>query len=210
MKEKICLIVGGAGITQYERLREAAETAAFCIVCDSGQKHIQGLGLKPDLFVGDFDSSEKPDTAVETIVLPREKDDTDTIFAVKEGLKRGYREFLLLGVIGERFDHSFVNVSALLYLDHEGAHGVLMDDWSEMELVGRETKRITPEHPWFSLLALSGEVSGVTIRNAKYPLRDAVIDQVYQYATSNEPLPHKTAEVSADSGLLLLIRGNRV
>ena len=56
----------------------------------------------------------------ETIVLPCEKDDTDTVFAVKEALKRGFQDFLLIGVIGGRLDHTLGNVSLLLMLD---AHG---------------------------------------------------------------------------------------
>lgn len=39
--------------------------------------------------MGDFDSHNNPNLDVETIVLPCEKDDTDTVFAVKEALKRG-------------------------------------------------------------------------------------------------------------------------
>ena len=207
MEEKTCLIVGGAEIKNYTGLREAAEKAAFCIYCDSGQKHAEGLKRRPDLLVGDFDSSNPPGGTVETIMLPREKDDTDTMFAVKEGLRRGYREFLLLGAAGERLDHTMVNVFSLLYLEREGAHGILMDDWSEMELVGKASLSVTPDRPWFSLVALEGPVSGVNITNAKYPLTDGVIDCAFQYAVSNEALPGKTAAVSAENGTLLLIRG---
>lgn len=54
--------------------------------------------MKPGLIVGDFDSHENPHLDVETIVLPCEKDDTDTVFAVKEAMKRGYTDFLLIDV----------------------------------------------------------------------------------------------------------------
>ena len=72
--------------------------------------------------MGDFDSYENPDLETETIVLPCEKDDTDTAFAVKEALKRGFQDFLLVGVIGERLDHTLGNVSLLLMLDTQGKH----------------------------------------------------------------------------------------
>ena len=55
---------------------------------------------KPTLIVGDFDSHCNPHLDVETIVLPCEKDDTDTVFAVKTMVQRGYDDFLLIGVIG--------------------------------------------------------------------------------------------------------------
>lgn len=48
------------------------------------------LGIKPDLIIGDFDSSDVPDTDIKTIILPVRKDDTDTFFAVKYAIKQGF------------------------------------------------------------------------------------------------------------------------
>ena len=81
-----CVIVGGADINNYEFIREHLCADDFVIFCDSGLKHLEQLQVKPSLIVGDFDSHENPHLDVETIVLPCEKDDTDTVFAVKEGL----------------------------------------------------------------------------------------------------------------------------
>lgn len=47
---------------------------------------MDALQVRPGLIVGDFDSHDNPLLDVETIVLPCEKDDTDTVFAVKEAL----------------------------------------------------------------------------------------------------------------------------
>ena len=47
----------------------------------------------------------------ELIVLPCEKDDTDTVFAVKEAMRRNFAEFLLIGVIGQRLDHTTFIIS---------------------------------------------------------------------------------------------------
>ncbi|MCR5101846.1 MAG: thiamine diphosphokinase, partial [Butyrivibrio sp.] len=73
-----CVIVAGADIQNYDYIRNCLKTDDFFIFCDSGLKHMDKLGVKPGLIVGDFDSHEKPDLDIETIVLPREKDDTDT------------------------------------------------------------------------------------------------------------------------------------
>jgi thiamine pyrophosphokinase len=54
----------------------------------------------------------------------------------------------------------------------------------------------------------SGRQKGVTIRNAKFEIEDAVIGPDYQYATSNEVLPGKTAEITVEDGRLLLIKIN--
>ena len=111
-----CVIIGGADIADYDRIRNNLAADDFLICCDSGLKHADRLRIRPSLIVGDFDSHDRPCTDIETIVLPREKDDTDTVYAAREALRRGFREFLLIGVTGARFDHTFGNISLLLYL----------------------------------------------------------------------------------------------
>ena len=203
---KRCVIVGGADINNYEYIRSRFHADDFLIYCDSGLKHLDALRKKPDLIVGDFDSHENPHLNAETIVLPCEKDDTDTFFAVKEALRRGFDTFLLIGVIGARFDHSLGNISILLYLDAEKKKGIILDDYSEMELVSDTPVLIDDSFPWFSLLNITGTAKGVTVKNAKYPLCDAEITCRWQYGISNEVLPGKTAEVSVRRGELLLLK----
>ena len=203
---KRCVIIGGAEIVRYDRIRSRLRQDDFLVYCDGGLKHIRELGREPDLIVGDFDSHEKPDTATETIVLPREKDDTDTVYAVKEAVRRGYTDFLLIGVTGERFDHTFGNVSVLLYLDSLGLSARIRDDYSEMEIASRKTVEIGDSWPYFSLLNISGTAKGICIRDAKYPLADGEITSEYQFGISNEVLPGRTARVSVREGRLLLVK----
>lgn len=201
-----CVIVGGADIERYDRIRARLREDDFFIYCDSGLKHRAGLGIIPNLIVGDFDSHENPHLDIETIVLPCEKDDTDTVFAVKEALKRGFQDFLLVGVIGGRLDHTLGNVSLLLMLDAQGKSAVALDDCSELEMVSDRPVQIEDRYPYFSLLNISGLAQGITIRNAKFPLSNAEITCEYQYGISNEVLPGMTAEVSVENGRLLLVK----
>lgn len=201
-----CVIVGGAKIQNYERIRNALKPTDFVIYCDSGLTHQSGLCVGPDLIVGDFDSHCDPHLTVETIVLPCEKDDTDTIFAVKEAIKRGFTDFLLIGVIGERLDHTLGNVSALLMLDSSNLNAKIIDDYSEMVIVSNKTVYLDDSFSYFSLLNISGIAKGVTVKNAKYPLEDAEITCEYQYGISNEVIRGKTAEISVSNGRLLLIK----
>ncbi|MBR6397781.1 MAG: thiamine diphosphokinase [Lachnospiraceae bacterium] len=203
---KKCVIVGGADIRDYGRIRELLTEEMVFIFCDSGLRHLEALGRKPDLIVGDFDSHENPHMDVETIVLPHVKDDTDTVFAVKEALRRGFEEFLLIGVVGGRLDHTLGNVAILLMLDSAGKKAVIADDFSDMEIVSRERALIPDRYTYFSLLNITGTAKGVTIRNALYPLSDAEITCEYPIGVSNEVLPGKTAEVTVKEGRLLIIK----
>ena len=83
---KRCVIVGGADIKNYSYIRSCLRKDDYIVFCDSGLKHLDSLQVTPGLIVGDFDSHDNPLLDVETIVLPCEKDDTDTVFAVKEAL----------------------------------------------------------------------------------------------------------------------------
>lgn len=203
---KRCVIVGGADINNYSFIRGKLCTDDYIVFCDSGLKHLAELRAKPDLIVGDFDSHENPQLDVETIVLPCEKDDTDTVFAVKEAIKRGFDDFLLIGVVGARLDHTLCNVSLLLYLDSLGKTGCIIDDYSEMEIVSDKPALIDDQYSFFSLLNITGCAKGITITGAKYTLADAEITCEYQYGVSNEVSPGETASVSVANGKLLLIK----
>ena len=79
-----CVIIGAADIKDYARAKNYLRKDDFYIFCDAGLKHTEALGMKPDLIIGDFDSFSKEEAlkqGIETIVLPCEKDDTDTVFA---------------------------------------------------------------------------------------------------------------------------------
>ncbi len=204
---KRCIIIAGADIGNYDRLKKYVRPDDYIICCDSGLKHCAGLGVKPDLIVGDFDSHEKPsDTDAEIIVLPCEKDDTDTVYGEKEAVKRGFRDFLLFGIVGNRLDHTLGNVYILFDLDSKGFSAMAVDDYSEMRVVSQSPVTITAgKYAYFSLLNLTGKAKGVTIKDAKYCLEDAEITSEYQYGISNETLPGKDATVSVKDGKLLLI-----
>jgi len=201
-----CVIVGGADINNYGFIREKLCADDYVVFCDSGLKHLEYLHAKPSLIVGDFDSHDNPRLDTETIVLPREKDDTDTVYAVKEAIKRGFDDFLLIGVAGARLDHTLGNVSVLLYLDSLGKKGCIIDDYSEMEIVSERPVSICDKYSFFSLLNITGCAKGITINGAKYPLADAEISCEYQYGISNEVLPGEKAVVSVKCGKLLLIK----
>ena len=200
------VIVGGAEIRRCGSVRAYLREDDFFIYCDSGLRHMAALGRDADLIVGDFDSHENPHAAVETIVLPHEKDDTDTYFAAKEALRRGFRDFLLLGAAGARLDHTLGNLGLLMMLDEAGAKALLVDDYSEMEIVSRSPALVSDRFPYFSLLNISGTAKGVCVRGAKYPLENVELPCDTSLGVSNEPLPGRTAEIRVGEGRLLLVR----
>ena len=203
---KRCVIVGGAPINDYENAKRYFKKDDFVIYCDCGLRHVESLQVEPDLIIGDFDSFEKPNVKTETITLPREKDDTDTFFAIKEALLRGYDDFLLIGAIGKRIDHSMANLSILLYLDSLDKKAMIVDDYSEIEVVSKREAFVTDEYRFFSLLAIDNAAKGISIKNALFPLENGVISPDYQYGVSNEVLKNEIAKIKVEDGRLLLVK----
>ena len=202
-----CVIIGAAPIKNYKKIRTYLHKDDFVIACDAGLNHLKKLRLKPKLIVGDFDSHKKPNSSVETIVLPREKDDTDSVFALKTAISRGFSHFIFLGMTGNRLDHTLGNLSLLLRCHEKNLSATMLDDFSEIQLVGKKEVEISDSFQYFSLLTISGSASGVTVKNAKFPLENAVLTpENNQLGVSNEILPGKKALVSVQNGLLLLVK----
>jgi thiamine pyrophosphokinase len=201
-----CVIIGAAPIKNYRKIRTFLRSDDFVIVCDGGLNHIRKLKVRPNLIIGDFDSHKNPHSKIETIVLPHEKDDTDSVFALKTALNRGFRDFLFIGMLGARFDHALGNLYMLLKCQNEGVKALMLDDYSELLLVGSEEVKISDEYAYFSLLNISGNAGGITIKDALYNLENAKIPLEYQFGVSNEVLPGKNASVSVKEGCLLLVK----
>ena len=199
-----CVIIGNAPISDYENCKSYFKTDDYFVFCDGGLKHKERLGVEPDFIVGDFDSYEMPKITENMLVLPTVKDDTDTFAAVKLMLDKGYSEFLFVGVIGERLDHTLGNISILLYLKKHNAVGVIVDDYSEMFLLKDTVKIAKNSCSYFSIVSLGEKLEGVDIIGAKYPLENAVIQNSYQFAVSNEPV--SDTEISAKKGEALIIK----
>ena len=201
------MIVGGSEIRDYPLIKSYLRADDFVVCCDSGLKHVDALGVQPSLTVGDFDSHERPEASANVIVLPVVKDDTDTIFAVKEGLSRGFDEFLMVGVTGGREDMTLGNIYALLMLALKGKSAMIADDYSEISvIVPGKPVRVKWGWRFFSVLSITGTARGITITGAKYELADGQITPEFQYGISNEVLsPDNDAEISLAEGNLLLV-----
>lgn len=203
--ERRCVVVGAAKITKYKEIKKYFKKGDFFIYCDAGISHEERLGHRADMIVGDFDSSEMPLRPTETIVLPHIKDDTDTAFAVKEAMRRGFREFILVGAVGGRIDHTLGNITLLNMIASAGCHGMAVDDYSEIETVSGDAY-VGCEYPYFSLLNITGLCRKVTIENALYPLENGELSTDFPLGISNEPLPGKTAKITVGEGRALLVR----
>lgn len=85
----------------------------FVITADAGFRYLEQAGILADLVIGDFDTLKEISTGANVVRLSCEKDDTDILAAVREGIKAGYAEFHIYGGTGGRFDHTLANLQVL-------------------------------------------------------------------------------------------------
>lgn len=204
---KKCLIVSGG---QFAALPPETEYD-FVIACDRGYAHAKRMGIRPDLLVGDFDSlTEQPDPSVPVQRLKPEKDDTDTISAVRYALAQGFERIHICCAFGGRFDHSLANVQTAALIEEGGARAVISGENTVLYSLknGRMTLRRVP-NSYLSVFSLSDRCTGVSISGTKYPLADAELTNAYPLGVSNE-WTKEEAVISVEQGMLLVLVSKNV
>ena len=156
------------------------------LAADGGLRHCRAAGLRPDLLLGDFDSLDHLPEGIPHRRFPVDKDDTDTVLALKTGLEMGCGIFHLYGCTGGRMDHTLANLQALAFLARKGARGFLYDESFVFTAV-TDGRLVLPARAEgiFSVFALAGEARGVTIRGGRYPLNDGVLSPWFPLGVSN-------------------------
>lgn len=176
------------------------------IAADGGYEYLKKAGMTPDLLIGDFDSMKKPETSCETVTLPVEKDDTDIAFAVKEGFRRGYTRFVILGGLGgNRLSHTVANIQLLEFIALQGGTAALKGGATSLFLLkdGQthtfEGMQATP----FSLFSVTPTAT-VTQRGVKYPLNEAIVERSFPLGVSNR-ITEEFATLRVLEGTVLVI-----
>ena len=160
-------------------LRERPRAGELQIAADAGLHLCERLGVRPDVVLGDFDSMDVRQAPADCIRVPVEKDDTDTMLALREGLKRGCDTFYLYGATGgARLDHTLANLQSLAFLLRHRARGYLYDRDFVYTVIENETLTLAREVDWgiVSLFSMGDRAEHITLEGLQYPLTDGTID----------------------------------
>ena len=187
----------------FDGLLEPVKEDDFLLAADGGLRHLQSLGLTPDEILGDFDSlGYVPENSSR---FPVEKDDTDTMLAVRRGLALGYREFWLYGSLdGPRLDHTAANYQALQYLADHHAFGYLIGKDYLVTVVKNGSLRFPAGcRGTVSVFCQGSDAHGVTLKGLYYPLENAVLTSGFPLGVSNH-FTGQAAEIAVTQGSLLV------
>jgi len=203
------IIVGSVDTEAFNEKEKAPDV--LYIAADGGYEQMKRQGIVPDILLGDFDSltvNADAQEGMEIIKYPIEKDDTDTLLAVKEAIKRGCDEIILYGALGgERFDHSIATLQTLTYAASRGAKITAVGETGGKPFYVSAIKdseiEFSPEKEGtLSVMCADGYCQGVTVENAKYCTENMILTPLFPIGVSNSFIKGKRARVSVKKGTL--------
>lgn len=197
----ICFIVGAGDF--YGELTPA--DGDIVIAADGGLDTLNKLGIRPDLLIGDMDSVTST-CDIEKIVFPTRKDETDTFLAYREGVRRGYTDFVIYGGVGGRDDHTFANYSLLIY-GKERNHSIkIVGERCDIFAIKNELKYIFSEpEAHFSAFPFGGSAKGVTVKGLEYEAEEITLIPEFPLAVSNRFVGKEGFVEVKDGALILMI-----
>lgn len=199
-----CYIVGAGDFYGSIEVREGD----LIIAADGGYDTLDRLGITPHLLLGDMDSIEGSSSDVEKIIFPVRKDETDSFLAYREGVKRGYTNFVLLGGVGGRDDHTFANYSLLIYAKQRGHSITVIGERCKIFAIKNEKMLLHgTAGAHFSAFAFGGPAAGVTIFGLEYEAEGITLTPDYPLAVSNRFLDRDGYIEVKDGTLIVMVEG---
>ena len=173
------------------------------IAADGGYDILTKSKIIPDILLGDFDSIENMPEHKEIIKHPSEKDDTDTFLAYKLGFDKGYRNFVIIGGIGGRIDHTIANIRTLSDIAENGGRGFLLGNDAVLTVIKDKIEFSKTSNGYISVFSNEKDTY-ITEKGLKYSLENTLLSPSTTLGTSNEFIGER-AEISVKDGSLLVI-----
>lgn len=199
------LIISNGHIGDYKKLNRIFQVSDFVICADGGIRHLIKIHAKPNIIIGDFDSTSKEDLAyikennIKIEKYPPVKDKTDTEIAMDYLVGMGCREIYFMGATGSRQDHSIANIFLLDYLLKKNIKGTIFDDNNTIYMVDDKLTLEKQESTYVSIIPISDKGINLSISGFFYDLDHVFIPFASSHGVSNE--------IVDDNGIIQIHRG---
>jgi len=177
------------------------------ICADGGANSALKLGFTPDYIIGDLDSISKAALTKfkrrSNIINYKRQNDTDVEKCLKFAVKNRYKEVLLIGVTGNRLDHTFCNLGIVLKFFHQINISLIAENSFLKAYKGK-----------FKLKTLPGEIislygfdrkTKITSQGLKYPLKNISLPFGEKESTSNIATSN-LLQLKISNGVIFVIR----
>lgn len=200
------VIFAGGPIEDYSYIDVDDIKNSFVIAADGGCKHTEKLGITPNVFVGDNDSWGRAYPDAENIIIcPTEKDYTDTNKAIDYAVEKGCGLIDIYGGLGGRLDHEYSNYCMLAYGLSRGVKIRLIGKNNEVTMENKPFTLKRVKKKYVSFFPFGGVVEGFSVKGLKYEAENIRLEFCEAQASSNEFSDCDIAEVSFESGFLIVM-----
>lgn len=182
----------------------------YLVAVDGGLRHLDTLGLRPHLLIGDFDSIDASrlqalaGQGVAVQRFPPAKNQTDLELALDFVLQQGFTRILIVAALGGRLDQTLANL-ALLSRPDLYTREVCLDDGHEIVFLIRKAVTIpTTPGDTLSLLPLCEPATGITTQGLSYPLTNETLYAHQTRGISNQAASDQVS-IQLTAGVLLCI-----
>ena len=184
-----CALVGASDFNaDHFKEMDAAGAFDYVVAVDGGLKHLEGIGRKANMAVGDFDSLGYVPRGMRVSRFSPEKDDSDMALALGQMKSRHYTDVYVYGGLGGRLDHTIANMQVFSQYSEKGLYVVAVDDRSAVTFItGPDTLEVPARDAGtVSVMSMSDEARGVFERGLKWELDDFTLTNRTSRGLSNE------------------------
>ena len=204
------IIFANGDLPDIKKIPTILQDGDHIICADGGIRHALALDLKPDLVIGDMDSTGEADLqklqtdGVSIELFPQDKNETDLELAIQHALKLKAKEIIIIAALGGRLDQTLANIS-LLSDPRLATLNFKFDDGVEEIFFCRDQAQVHGSSgDVVSLIPWQGPVTGVRTKSLKWPLDNETLYPEKTRGISNEMLGD-IARVKVESGNLLIV-----
>ena len=206
-KQEPALIIANGEACSMDLLEQLLEWSPTVVVLDGALDRVISLGIKVDVWLGDFDHLPKPAMDLDAYPLKKvfvpDQDKTDLEKAFEYLLAEGYPAVNVVWSTGRRMDHTLNNFHSLVRYGRQ-IKIVFFDDFSTTYLLPTHFEKWYPAGTPLSLIPY-GEAREVNSEGLVYELNHPVLKLGTQTSSSNAVLLDGIVKIKYESGDLLLM-----
>jgi thiamine pyrophosphokinase len=205
---KKCIILANGKAPEKSIINFFQQRDYNTLICaDGGANTALKLNLNPDFIIGDLDSISKEAfkkfSKTSNIIKYRQQNDTDVEKCLKFAIKNKFDETLLIGVTGDRLDHTFCNLGIVLKFI----------DKISITLIA-ENSFLKPYKGNITLRSFQGEIisiygfnrqTKITSKGLKYHLKNVALPFGERESTSNVSIA-ESVQLKIKNGIVFVIR----
>lgn len=205
---KKCLIIANGKSPTLKVVNYFIKRGFNTIICaDGGANSARKLNLLPNFIIGDLDSISKENlkyySKITTVLKYQRQNDTDVEKCLKFAIKNKFTQAVLLGVTGDRLDHTICNLGIVIKFIKQ----IKILIAAEKSLLMPVNKTITfssRRGETISLYAFSGKTK-ITSDGLKYKLNKTALPFGVRESTSNLSTKDNVT-IKVENGVAFIIR----